>query len=114
MLQHVINMLEPGQEPHRLWRALVRAAVGGFATGIGVALLLYLLSTVMGPLPAQIALEGVMLLLWPSSFWLMALEGAHTTRDIVFVCAMSLGANGALYGLLFCIARLFLRFVRGR
>jgi hypothetical protein len=94
---------------------LAVAAASGFGVGTFVCLSLVLAHIVAGSsLAVTSAIEDVMVLLWPTSIWLMALEGAHSSWDVALVWGAALGSNGLLYAAVCCVLRLLLRIVRDR
>lgn len=78
-------------------RLLTAAAVGGFALGIFVALSLNVADIAAGSsLTWTIAIEHVMVVVWPTSIWLMAIEGARSNWDVALIWGAALGSNGLL------------------
>ena len=58
------------------------------------------------------AIPGLMLLLWPASFSLMAIQPDATTADVIFVYSVVILLNGACYGVIGLVVGLLIRFRR--
>jgi hypothetical protein len=108
-------------EPHRMRRSatigrlLAVAAASGFGLGTFVALSLVFAHIAAGSsLTWRIAIEDIMGVAWPTSIWLMALEGARSSWDVALVWGAALGSNGLLYAAVCCVLRVLLRIVRDR
>ena len=81
-------------------RSILKTASAWGFVGIGIAVLFFSLLTLADHFTFFVSLRGfaqdIVLLLWPSSFWLMATEGAG--RVTAFgILAMALLANFVTY-----------------
>ena len=77
--------------------------LGGLFACIGVAVCLFLIAAWKATAASQLwtisdAVTGLMLVLWPASFGLVAIHPASTTRDVFIVYAILIMINAVLYG----------------
>lgn len=91
---------------------MIRLA-GAFAC-IGVAVACILTAVWKATAVAELwtisdAIPGLMLLLWPASFGLMAIQPGATTADVVLVYAVLVVVNGACYGVIGLVIGLLIR-----
>jgi hypothetical protein len=84
------------------WPALVRFA--GVSSGIGVLVCLVLIAiwkagVAVGLAHTDEVVSGMMLVLWPASFLLMALHGGSSRNDVMLMYMVLILVNAILYGL---------------
>ncbi len=81
-------------------RSIWKTALIWGLVGLGVAVLFILGSSLLGLLHPSPALDGlrqdIELFVWPTSFWLMATEGAGRTTTIEIII-MAVLANSVIY-----------------
>lgn len=86
--------------------SLFRFALIFALAGLLITLGLFALLLVLNANPQIVNTETAYLvrrlgrILWPSSFWLMALEGRNSMGEAALVYTLSVGANILLYGIL--------------
>jgi hypothetical protein len=86
--------------------------------GIGVLVCLALIAIWKAGVAAGLnhidqVVSGMMLVLWPASFLLMALHAGSSRNDVIFVYTVLILVNGILYGLLGLATGALMRMTRG-
>jgi hypothetical protein len=85
---------------------LARCILIGVSAGWAIALLLTL------PTELSRSLANVRFVMWPSSVWLLVTAGVEHSGQAYVVLAVSIAANGLLYGAMGASAWLVLKFLR--
>jgi energy-converting hydrogenase Eha subunit G len=91
--------------------------IAGISACIGTGVCLVLISAWKASSAAQLwtisdAVSGLMLVLWPASFGLMAVHPGSTTSSVILVYTILILVNAVLYGVVGTVVAAFIRLVR--
>ena len=93
--------------------------IAGLCASIGVAVCLVLIGAWKASSVAHLwaindAVTGLMPVLWPASFGLMAIHAGSTTRGVILVYTILILVNGVVYGVVGVVVAALIRLMTAR
>ena len=106
-----------GLAPTRSLSAAAMIRLAGLFSGIGVVVCLVLIAAWKASSAAHLwtisdAVTRLMLVLWPASFGMMAINPGSTTSDVILTYSILILVNAVLYGLIGVVVAAIMNFVR--